>query len=162
MMKKIFIFVLALGLVISSISFAQTQSTTPSSPAAQGEYKTILDYKNELSLTDSQVKNLQELANKTRQYVIEKRKALISLSSELNDLINKKADLKLIRNKLEQMAMLRVDITYSEIEAARRLENILTPSQMQKWKDIRQEYLEKLRASQATLEKPASPPATKK
>ncbi len=158
-MKRVILTMVLAFFLSVNYSFAQS-SAQPIPP--QAEFKTILDYKSELGLTDSQVKSLQELSNRTRQYVLDKRKSMITLRSELRDLAAKKADLKSIRNKLEQISAVQVDLLYIEFETARKLENILTPSQLQKWNNIRKEFVEKLRATQETLNKADSTTPTKK
>ncbi|MEW5758154.1 MAG: hypothetical protein AB1755_01595 [Candidatus Omnitrophota bacterium] len=108
--------------------------------------KTIFDYKDELKLTDKQVTDLKKTISDLQAYITEKRKQLDAAGQELLGLIKEKANLKLIKQKLEQISKIQVDISYTDIESSRKVEGILTLDQIDKWKKIQEEYRVKMQA----------------
>jgi Spy/CpxP family protein refolding chaperone len=146
-MKKFFIvatLIICFGLTLSC--FAQDR------PEKQ-EVKTIFSYKKELGLTDKQAEDMKAYLVKLQNFLSEKGNELNSVRQELGKLLADRADLKLIRKKLEKINILRVDIAYSDIETARDIENVLTPGQLKKWKVLQQQAFDKAKAGAEALKK---------
>lgn len=116
------------------------------STVEQAPAKTIFDYKADLQLTDKQVEDLQKTVSDLQNYIKEKKTQLETQGQDLIKMIQEKADLKLIRKKLDDIAKLQVDISYTDIESSRKVENILKPEQIEKWKKIQEDYRVKIQA----------------
>jgi hypothetical protein len=127
--KTILMTVVFLGLA-SAVGFAQ--ATHP-----QG-VKTIFDFKAELRLSDTQEKDIKQiLADLTRELQLEKAKHTIA-AIELQDLVRQDVDLGQIRRALDQEAGLRASMTYVDIAATRKINHVLSPDQLQKWRTIQE------------------------
>jgi len=105
--------------------------------AKTGKY--IFDYKQELSLTDKQEKNMRDILAKLQSYLADKKKQLDGLKAELDMLVEKKGDLDTIKAKLQDIAKVQTDASYEDIVSARAIENELTAKQLSKWRSIQKE-----------------------
>lgn len=127
--KTMMITVVFLGLA-SAVGFAQ--ATNPQT------VKTIFDFKAELRLTDTQEKDIRQvLADLTRELQLEKARYMIA-TIELQDLVMQEVDLGQIRKGLDQEAGLRASMTYADIAATRKINQVLSPDQLQKWRTIQE------------------------
>jgi hypothetical protein len=138
--KKI---VLILGLIgyAGVAGFAQDKAALTKPEAVtqqQNKIKTIFNYKSELGLTDKQVADLVAILTGFQKYLNEQSKEMKELRLKLNDLIKQKADLKSIRETLEQIARVQVEASYTDVETSRKVEATLTPSQLKKWTNIQE------------------------
>jgi len=151
---------------LASNSFAAKEEKPDSSvkapaaaPAAtvdeKKEVKTIFNFKDELSLTDKQIDSIKALLSGLQKTMNEKAATLNKLREELVKEIKDQANLKEIKNKLQQIASLQVDASYIDIEVSRKVENILSSDQLKKWKSIQQKAREEEMA-RAAAAKPAS------
>ena len=99
--------------------------------------KTILDFKEELKLNDDQVKSIKKIIDefeKNNKPLLEK---LIVLDKELKELFEKEGKLSEIRKKIREIFNLRAEMVFNEIEAGRKIDEVLNKEQKQKWKEIR-------------------------
>jgi uncharacterized coiled-coil protein SlyX len=117
--------------VCASACFAQAAG------AKAGKY--IFDYKQELSLTDKQEKNMRDILAKLQSYLADKKKQLDGLKAELDMLVEKKGDLNTIKAKLQDIAKVQTDASYEDIVSARAIENELTAKQLSRWRSIQKE-----------------------
>lgn len=101
--------------------------------------KYIFDYKQELSLTDKQEKNMRDILAKLQSYLADKKKQLDGLKAELDMLVEKKGDLNTIKAKLQDIAKVQTDASYEDIVSARAIENELTAKQLSRWRSIQKE-----------------------
>ena len=125
-------FVIASGLLIGLLAcpFAYSQTASPQT------VKTIFDFKTDLSLTDTQEKQIKQiLVDLNRELQLEKAKHTIA-SIELQDLVKKEADLEQIRKALDQEASLRASMSYADLAATRKINKVLSSEQLQKWRTI--------------------------
>jgi len=145
MIKKISLVFIVVSFCLLTAASAQekAKSQTQSEPAQKQEVKTIFNYKTELELTDKQVEELKNTLTSFQQFLLDKKKELGLINSELATMIKEKADMKLIRNKLEQIAKIQVDVSYVDVETARKTEGVLTPGQLKKWKAMQEEFRSK-------------------
>jgi hypothetical protein len=60
-------------------------------------------------------------------------------------MISKKENMKVIKSKLEEISKIQVEMTCRDIENARKIESILSPAQLEKWKAIKEKALSKTR-----------------
>ena len=148
------VFIAAVGLQLSALSsFAETKAAKPAQEAQKQEVKTIFNYKSELGLTDKQSEDMKTLVSKLQTTLNEKGKEISELRQGLSQMIKNKDSLSIIRPQLKKIADLQVDISYSDIETARKIEGVLTPAQMKKWQDIQLSSLDKLKAESAKATK---------
>jgi len=124
----------------------EKQKQTATQETEKKEVKTIFNYKTELGLTDKQMEDIKALVSKLQTAINEKGKALGDLRNELGKMIREKENLPIMKAQLRKIADLQVDISYMDIETARKIEEVLTASQLKKWQDIQISSLDKLKA----------------
>jgi len=137
----------AAGLQLSVLgSFAETKAVKPVQEAQKQEVKTIFNYKKELGLTEKQSEDMKALVSKLQALLNEKGKEISELRNGLGDMIKNKDNLSAVRSQLRKIADLQVEISYNDIETARKIEGVLTSAQMKKWQAIQLSSLDKLKA----------------
>lgn len=154
-MKKL-VLVVAISLCLAGNAFAEDKKETNKATAGdqkqQVVIKTIFAYQKELGLSDKQIQDLKDKLANFQKYLLEKREVLIGFQKELNEMLTKREALKLIRNKLEQIANTQVDISYTDVETSRKIESTLTSGQLDKWKvlqaDARKEAQKQIEEAQ--------------
>jgi Spy/CpxP family protein refolding chaperone len=142
--------IVAIGIHLSALgAFAEEKSAKKPKAEAQEEQKkevkTIFNYKTELGLTDKQVEDMKVLVSKLQNTINEKGKMINDLRNDLGTMIRDKENLKTIKSQLEKISSLQVEVSYLDIETARKIEGILTPTQLKKWQNIQLSSLEKLK-----------------
>jgi hypothetical protein len=110
--------------------------------------ESIFKYKKDLSITDTQEKNLRGILSKIQSYMTEKTRELDGLRTELNKLIVDKADLNVIKIKLQTIARMQADATYEDIASVRAIEKELTAIQMAMWRGIQEDFRKKIQQTQ--------------
>jgi Spy/CpxP family protein refolding chaperone len=123
--------------------FAQEKAVAPKPEQPKAEVRTIYEYQEELGLANKQVDDLKKILGDFQAYFTEKKKTLAALQEELGEMIKNKEDLKKIRIQLEKIAAIQVDASYFDIETSRKVEGVLTPKQLAKWKNIQADFQKK-------------------
>jgi Spy/CpxP family protein refolding chaperone len=118
----------------------------PVQEAQKQEVKTIFNYKKELGLTEKQSEDMKALVSKLQALLNEKGREISELRNGLGDMIKNKDNLSAVRSQLRKIADLQVEISYNDIETARKIEGVLTSAQMKKWQAIQLSSLDKLKA----------------
>lgn len=116
----------------------QTRNTQP--------VKRIWEYKDELSLSNDQVKNLKNTVEGLNTNLVSLRNKWMAVEQEINQLQVKNAELGQIKTKLQESAGIQVEMRYTDFETARKVMNYLSPEQVTKWRDIQK----KIRATSST------------
>ena len=106
----------------------------------EGPVKTIFNFKDEIGLTDDQEVKLKALLYDEQSFMDSQNTTLKALGIELSKMIEQKADMQAVRNKLEAIAKIQVDVSYRNILDSRSSETILTPDQLAKWRDIQKKF----------------------
>jgi Spy/CpxP family protein refolding chaperone len=106
----------------------------------QDQVKTIFSFKDEIGITDDQEVKLKALLYDEQTFVDTNNNSLKTLGAELNDMIEKKEDMQAIKSKLEDIAKIQVEISYRNIDDSRKVEMILSPDQIAKWRDIQKKF----------------------
>ena len=127
-----------LGMFLSV--FLMASNVMAQNAAQDGQAKTIFSFKDELSLTDDQVLKLKALLYDEQSLADTSNNTMRSLGGELSKLIESKADMQDIRSKLEEISKVQVDASCRNIEDSRKVEDILSPDQLLKWKDIQKKF----------------------
>ena len=109
----------------------------------------IFDYKEELSLTDKQEKNLRKIVTELQTNLTEKQNKLKDLQTELNKMLTDRANLYKVKFKLYVAAKVQADMTYENIAGTRAIEKELDEAQMSKWRGMQAAYAENLKQAQA-------------
>lgn len=133
-----------LAFLAASLGYAaQTAPATKASPApaqpAQAEPargRTIFDYKRDLNLTDKQEQEIRTILQNLNKDVRLSNARLVIIDSEFEDLMNKESDVDLIRKKLREAADIRIAMRIADIEASRKINRVLSPEQLKRWRAI--------------------------
>lgn len=98
--------------------------------------KTIFDYKAELNLTDDQVNKIkQDLADLDKEVrVFRARLTLIDV--DLQKLMEKEGDMNEIKKKVNEAYEIQASIKIADLETARKINGVLKPEQLRKWREI--------------------------
>ncbi len=116
--------------LFTSLCFGQSNQT-------QIRAKTILDFKGELSLTEDQVQKIRKIIDDFEKEAKPLREKIILLDKEIRELLEKGGDMKVVRKKVKDIFSLRADLVLLEIEAGRKIDNLLTEEQLKKWREIK-------------------------
>jgi Spy/CpxP family protein refolding chaperone len=100
--------------------------------------KHTLELKDQLGLIQDQLKKTEALEKVVTSSAVAKGQEIIQAEEELNKLIEAGTmNEKLLRSKLEQVAMLRADLRFIHLQAHLRMKQILTADQIQRYKELR-------------------------
>ncbi|MBI3268848.1 MAG: hypothetical protein HYZ53_07485 [Planctomycetes bacterium] len=135
---------LSAGLVLAASMVVSAQQPPKAAPAANPEpaaepevtKTTIFDYRTELTLTDQQEHDIRQILTDLGRLLRVNQAKLTIINADIEDLVQKEGDLKVVKAKLQEEANLRADTRYADIEASRRINLILTPDQLARWKTI--------------------------
>jgi len=121
--------------IFFSLSFAENQNQTQ----PQRRVYTILDFKDELKLSKEQVEKIRKIIDEFEKRARPLREKIVAQDREIRELLEKEADLKEIRGKIKENFSLRAELIIMEIEAGRKIDGVLTPEQLKKWREIRRQ-----------------------
>ena len=145
MKRVIFLLIIVGGLVSVSVAQAAEQAKPTAAPAravsapAQNlGAKTIFDYQKEIGMTDEQVAEMKSLMTNFQKVLGEKGTELNALRQELSVMIQDKKEVPLIRKQLQKIADLQVDASCFDVETSRKVDAVLTPAQLAKWKALQE------------------------
>ena len=146
MRRKVLLGIVVIGCMMASNCFAQAVPELKDEGAVtqsgqSGEVKTIFSFKKELGLTDEQESKIKALLYDDQSLMSTSRTTLNARASELSQLIKDKGDMKVIKSKLEEISKIQVEMTCKDIENSRKIDNILLPAQIEKWKAIKEKAL---------------------
>ena len=130
-------FGLVLILVISLVINVYSQEGAKGAGGGVQGRRTILDFKQELKLTEDQVKSIKKIIDEFETKNRPLLEKLIALDKELKELLEKEGDLGEIKKRIKEIYSLRAEMVINEIEAGRKIDKILNKEQKEKWKQIR-------------------------
>lgn len=99
--------------------------------------RTILDYKDVLALRPDQVKKIRGYLEEFEKEARPLKERIVSLNREIIQLLKDKGDIKTLRKKVKENYSLRADLFVDNIATERKIEGVLTPQQLKKWKEIK-------------------------
>jgi hypothetical protein len=102
--------------------------------------ESIFKYKKELAITDKQETNLRAIISKIQDTLKDKTEELNVHRAKLNNMLETKADLSKIKEKLRTIARIQADATYEDIASIRAIESELTAVQMTQWRGMQEKY----------------------
>jgi len=111
--------------------------------------ESIFKYKKELAITDQQETNLRAIISKIQDTLKEKTEELNKHRVKLNKMLETKADLSKIKEKLRTIGRIQADATYEDIASIRAIESELTAAQMTKWRGMQEKYRKSQEKTQA-------------
>ena len=138
------IFIAALSLTGATLSSAEEKGD-----------ESIFKYKKQLAITDKQEANLRNIIAKIQDTLKKKTEEINQHRAGLNKMLETKADLTKIKEKLRTIARIQAEATYEDIASIRAIETELTSAQMTEWRGMQ----EKFRTSQEKTQ--AAAPAQK-
>jgi hypothetical protein len=117
--------------------FAQAQPQPKAQAQPQIQRKTILDFKDELKLSEKQVKNIERLL----QVYFKKEKEFADKIRErerrLNELLSQGGEMKEVKKLAKEIYCLRGELWGEELETAKKIEDMLNDEQKRKWRELR-------------------------
>ena len=111
--------------------------------------ESIFKYKKQLAITDKQETNLRSIISKIQDTLKDKTEELNKHRAELNKMLETKADLAKIKEKLRTIARIQADATYEDIASIRAIESELTAAQMTQWRGMQEKYRKSQEKTQA-------------
>lgn len=134
---KVTVVVIAVFLMVGfGAAFAQQAEEVT---RQQQAVKTIFDYRAELNLTDDQVKKIREHLSALEKEVRVLRARLTIADVDLQSLLEKEGDITEIKKKVKEAFDIQASIRIADIEAARKINGVLKPEQLKKWREIQAE-----------------------
>lgn len=98
--------------------------------------KTMIDYKDELGLSEDQVKEVATALVSFQNTVKKLRADLAQHEQDYKKLVAEEAPLADIKAKLRLIADTRFALRYADVLTSRRVSEALTDAQMAKWREI--------------------------
>jgi len=111
--------------------------------------ESIFKYKKQLAITDKQETNLRSSISKIQDTLKDKTEELNKHRAQLNKMLETKADLAKIKEKLRTIARIQADATYEDIASIRAIESELTATQMTQWRGMQEKYRKSQEKTQA-------------
>lgn len=133
-MKKALL-ALALACSLGTVAWGAPASTAPA-PAATNPIKTMWDYQKELGLSDAQVADIKKAIVDLDKQVRTEQERLKPLDARLNEQMAKDASLDDLRTTLQQVAVVQIDIRLADVMTSRKINALLKPEQLQRWRQI--------------------------
>lgn len=132
-MKKLPYLFIVLSLLFGGHALADTPAKAEASPQ---NLKTLVDYRSELNLSDSQISAINTALTKFRSTIIEERKLKKQYEKDYTLLIASQAPLDEIKVKLREITEVSFNLRLSDVVTTRTIENILSQEQLSLWKKI--------------------------
>lgn len=128
---------LLITLFLTSADVSSQQQSTANTGQQQITRKTILDYKAEVGLSEKQVKDIEKLIGDYEKRVAANADKIKAEDKKLKELLGSEGDIKEIGKKVREIYRLRGEIVVDDLETGRKIDNLLTKEQKDKWKEIR-------------------------
>lgn len=113
-----------------------TLNTAHAEDGKRARAKTLLDYKKELSLSESQVKDIKETLSAYQTVIAQQRKSLAEHEKQYSSLVAARAPMDQIKQKLRQVTDTTYTLRLSDVQTARKVESILSADQLKKWREM--------------------------
>jgi hypothetical protein len=98
--------------------------------------KTIFDYKKDINLTDDQEAKIKEHLVALEKEIRVMRAKLTIIDTEAQTLLEKEGDMTQLKSKVKEAYDIQASMRIADIEAARKINGVLKPEQLKKWKEI--------------------------
>lgn len=158
-MKRVMCFlVFVFGFVPVTFTLAAEKAKVEAPVAATVENaaaKTIFDFQKELGMTDQQVAEMKKLMDNFQKVLKDKGVELNALRQELAGMIQSKKEIPVIRKQLQKIANIQVDASCFDVETSRKVDAVMTPEQLAKWKSLQEALKAQMVSEQAATAAPA-------
>ncbi|MCX8083267.1 MAG: hypothetical protein N3D17_07810 [bacterium] len=131
--KRLILFLFCIFILSPFISTKASSQENNKPPAR----KTILDYKAEVGLNEKQVKEIEKLIGEYEKRVASNVEKIKGEDKKLKELLASEGDIKEIGKRVREIYRLRGEIVVDDLETGRKIDNILTKEQKEKWKEIK-------------------------
>ncbi len=108
----------------------------PAVQSEQQQVKTIWDYDKELGLTADQIKKMKDLFTNLQTQLADYNKKLDKAGQELKDLLSQGGTSEQIKAKIEEISAIRSDISFIDVDTARKINKTMSEKQLKEWQDI--------------------------
>lgn len=98
--------------------------------------QTVITYSKELNLSKEQRGLISLALNRLRTQLVSCQERNTGLQKDVSSLMRARAPLAQIRVKFEQMADNEVEAKMADVSTARKIQELLTPEQFERWKAI--------------------------
>jgi hypothetical protein len=105
-------------------------------PAESQKRTSIFEYKTDLNLSDAQIKKMKDVLDELNKdnRILQAKRTLAD--ADLQSLLDKEADIQEIKAKLREISDLAITARIADIEAARKINAVMSASQLKKWREI--------------------------
>ncbi|GMU56132.1 MAG: hypothetical protein AMXMBFR33_52780 [Candidatus Xenobia bacterium] len=122
-------------LILVALSLlASAQTPQP----AQKKSKTLVDYQSELGLSDTQVADVKRTLELFKSEIKAYRSQLLETEQSLAARVKAGGSIEEIKADLRQSSDLHFQLRYLDVVTSRKVEAILSPDQMARWREIQQ------------------------
>ncbi len=101
--------------------------------------KTLVDYRSQLQLTDQQIADIKTTLTNFQKSILSQRQQLQRQEAEFQNLLRERAALAEIKKKLREIGETRFQLRYQDVLTSRKVEQILSASQLEQWRSIQAE-----------------------
>jgi Spy/CpxP family protein refolding chaperone len=98
--------------------------------------QTVLSFGKQLNLSSDQRTQIVEALDDLRKQMVSCQERNLALQKGLSQLLRNHAPLPEIRKKFEEIGNNEVDAKMADVSTARKIQEILTPEQFERWKAI--------------------------
>ena len=119
-----------LALFLTSLAWAQPGKVTRPTPS-------IFDYRQELSLTPEQIKEIKQAVRELMDSSQKQTKRIQQLDLEYRQMLQKDTPLEQAHAKLLEIERARTDWRYNDLKASYRILEILSAEQKAKWRQLK-------------------------
>lgn len=135
--KKFFSKIIVVSLILMIFPFFYSFAQEGNLKQDTVKRQTILDFKDELNLSEKQIKEIEKLLAEFKSKESETVKRIQQHDKSLKQLLQSEGDIKEIKREVREIYRLRGELVAEELETARKIEGHLTEEQKKKWREIR-------------------------
>jgi hypothetical protein len=131
------VYIITFLLLAFSPLFAQTQPQPKEQTQPQIQRKTILDFKDELKLSEKQVKDIEKLLQGYFKKEKEFADKIRERERRLNELLSHGGEMKEVKKLAKEIYCLRGELWAEELETAKKIDDMLNDEQKRRWRELR-------------------------
>jgi len=131
------VYIITFLLLAFSPLFAQTQPQPKEQAQPQIQRKTILDFKDELKLSEKQVKDIEKLLQGYFKKEKEFADKIRERERRLNELLSHGGEMREVKKLAKELYCLRGELWAEELETAKKIDDTLNDEQKRKWRELR-------------------------
>ena len=117
--------------------YAQTQPQPKEQTQPQIQRKTILDFKDELKLSEMQVRDIEKLLQGYFKKEEEVSDKIRDRERRFNELLSQGGEMREVKKLAKELYCLRGELRAEELDTAKKIEDMLNDEQKRKWREPR-------------------------